>query len=294
MRTTPPPLPHARTLPSSRSSVLRAFALVVVVVTAAFALAIAFLPGPLAAHVGLDVRGVALSHEHLLLPAPWTLLLGAVLVLGTIAYGVWQLLPAQRGLLVCDGVSTWMIVANLLMCAWIVAFGFDRMALTVLFMLGALACSAAAFAHTTIDVRADVISPWARAPFAFVFGATLFATVENATTFFVSRGAAIDERYGVLALVALALVAVVIAWVAHDAVVPLTIALCQAGVWDAARNAFPRVGTTALVCFVACTLTAAGVLAWRLGTREDLFRRRAPFLFASWRGVRFRPSAARR
>lgn len=117
--------------------------------------------------------------DVLITPAGYAFAIWGLIYVGLIAFSLYQALPAQRQQPAISQVSWAVIGACLLQILWVYAFLTARFWLSVVLMLGILACLIAAYVQTR-SVRPSRAVRWLlRAPISVYFGWITVASVVN-------------------------------------------------------------------------------------------------------------------
>jgi hypothetical protein len=119
------------------------------------------------------LRGVLIT------PASYAFAIWGLIYVGLIAYSLYQLLPAQRNHPAFAKVSWAVIGACLFQMAWLYVFLTYQFWLSVVFMLGILACLAYGYVQTRSVSPTQKVRWLLQAPISIYFGWITVATVVN-------------------------------------------------------------------------------------------------------------------
>lgn len=153
-----------------------------------------------------DTGAISDRYPTQITPAGYAFSIWSLIYLGLLLFVIYQALPSKRSGGILEGIRTLFILNCAANCAWLVAWHYDLMALSVALMLTILATLA------FISVRAKECRTTAevlliRAPFNLYFGWITVATIANITIFLVSSGFEPRTAFGSYAGAALILIA---------------------------------------------------------------------------------------
>ncbi|MBE9177746.1 tryptophan-rich sensory protein [Oculatella sp. LEGE 06141] len=113
-------------------------------------------------------------------PANYAFAIWGLIYLGLIAYGIYQLLPAQRHNATLHRVGYWLILACLAQIAWVSLFTRQQFWLSVLAMLVILGSLIGAYLHLRTGLGRSRQERWlAHIPFSIYLGWIAVATIVN-------------------------------------------------------------------------------------------------------------------
>ncbi|HNT53630.1 MAG TPA: hypothetical protein PKG95_02895 [Anaerolineaceae bacterium] len=137
---------------------------------------------------GMNTGQISDSLPSLFTPAGYVFSIWSIIYIGLIAFGIYQVLPAQRNNPRLERMGWWFVIANLFNSAWIFAWHYQQFALSVVLMLGLLVSLLVIYER--IGRRAaGRVETWAvNVPFSIYLGWITVATVANIASLLVSWG----------------------------------------------------------------------------------------------------------
>jgi hypothetical protein len=202
-----------------------------------------------------SMEEVSETYYSFFTPAPYTFMIWSVIYIAFIAYGLYQLLSAQRDLEELNKLAWPMIIANILCSVWIVLFSSDRITESVGVIILVLICAIVLFLRAE---KYRAVHPWLLVPFSLFFGWMSVATLANISTWLtaINRDGSISLTTWTTIMMFIAFCAALIVSIRFKNIVyPLVIAWALTGIWvaNAAVNNF--IAYTAMILVVA-------LLAW--------------------------------
>ena len=147
--------------------------------------------GAVSAATGLgygSAADIGARYPSLFATASFSLPIWTLLYVVTLAYGVYQALPAQRANPVCERIAWPWSLINLLAIGWLVAFSYERVALSLGIVAILLILSSLAYDRAQAGLEARRLPPLARVPMGLLFGWFSVATIANTCVWLVARG----------------------------------------------------------------------------------------------------------
>jgi len=217
---------------------------------------------------GQSVQVVSDRYHNAFSPAPYAFAIWGVIYTAFIAYGIAQLLPANRERRGLDAMSGMLLVINGLAIAWVALFRQDQIALSLGIIVAMLTAGVALYvcAQEQVDRRE---SRWWRLPASLFLGWISVATIANVAAFFVAHGihgGHVGESPWAITMMLLATIfGVSIALRYNDFIVPMVIgwATVAIGVESGratggiALAAYTLASISALVAFIVIGLEVA-------------------------------------
>lgn len=153
-----------------------------------------------------DTGAISDRYPTQITPAGYAFSIWSLIYLGMLLFVIYQALPSSRTKQVFQQIRTLFIANCIANCAWLTAWHYDLMALSVALMLTILGTLA------VISVRARACATTSeilliRAPFNLYFGWITVATIANVTILLVSLGVEPQTAFGSYTGAALILVA---------------------------------------------------------------------------------------
>lgn len=200
-------------------------------------------------------------YPSLFTPAGYAFSIWGVIYAAAIAYGVYQVLPGQRGNLTCERLAWPWAMLNLLSIGWLVAFSYERIALSLGILAAMLIVSSLLYDRAHAGFESRRLSAWGRVPFALTFAWLSVATIANTAVWLVSRGwrgGTFGEPSWTVAMVTFAGVAgFVVGWRFREPIYPAVIAWAAFGIWSARRLEHDLLANFALTVGVAMAMWTA-------------------------------------
>lgn len=219
---------------------------------------------------GQRMGEVSAKYPTLLTPAGYAFSIWGLIYLGMVAYGIWQLLPAQRKSSLPDAVAQPLTLANLGSAAWVVLFAYEQILPSVGVMLLVLAALVVAYGRARRRVLVDAAPAWVSVPFAMYLGWISVAATINVIIGLQAVGLHFSGGTPVLLAYCLILFIVVLALVmsrAFSAIVfALTVAWALVGIWVVQLREIPELGWAALAGAVVAIV--GGVAMARNGKKK--------------------------
>ena len=185
-----------------------------------------------------------------LTPAGYAFGIWGLIFLGLLIYAIWQLLPAQRTLVLPDLVARPLALAAVGTGAWVVLFAYDQIGWSVLAMLVILGSLIIAYGEARELVRADQAPHWVSIPLALFLGWISVATVVNLTLGLRQLTGPVSPEieellaYGLLAVVVG--LGLTLSRTFQERTFPLVLAWALAGIWLAQLRENSDLGWAAL------------------------------------------------
>jgi hypothetical protein len=219
---------------------------------------------------GQSMGEVSAKYPTLLTPAGYAFSIWGLIYLGLVAYGVWQLLPAQRKSSLPDAVAQPLTLANLGSAAWVVLFAYEQIALSAGVMLLVLASLIVAYGRARRRVLADAAPAWVSVPLAMYLGWISVAATISLTIGLRAIGLHFSGGIPVLLAYGLILFIVVLALImsrAFSAIVfALTVAWALVGIWVVQLRETPELGWAAMAGAVVAVV--GGIALARQGKKK--------------------------
>jgi tryptophan-rich sensory protein len=174
------------------------------------AIGVNYLVGASSGGEGPSVGEVSDKYETLVTPASYAFSIWGLIYTGLVAFGVYQVLPAQRDNPRFRAVRPWVVANMLFNAAWIVVFTAEKITLSTLIIAGMLLTLV--FIHGGLEIGRRTVPPaeiWtARVPFSIYFGWITVATIVNVAISLLNAGwdgGGIRSEMWALALLAMGL-----------------------------------------------------------------------------------------
>ena len=199
-----------------------------------------------------SVGQVSARYNSLFTPADYAFAIWGLIYLATLFYAIHQLLGSQRAAYAHDALARPLIVLNLLAMAWLAAFRFELIALSVLVIVAMLATSLLIFVRATGAVTHHELSKWVLLPATLWFGWLSVAVVANVSLW----ALAMDWTTSIQATWTLAMIAIVallglgIGYRYRNGIYPLVIAWAAIGIGVARQSDERPIAATALASAV--------------------------------------------
>ncbi|QIX62084.1 tryptophan-rich sensory protein [Hymenobacter sp. BT18] len=205
------------------------------------------------------------KYYTLLTPAGYAFSIWGLIFLGILVYAIWQLLPAQRRNPLPDAVAEPFILANVATAAWLVAFAYEQLALSVLIMFVILASLAVAYGRARRLIRSGQAGWASSVPLGLYFGWITVATVLNVSLWLSTvwqPSASTATTVAMLLLNVVLVLGVVVTHQFRELAYPLTLAWGLVGIGLARSGNAP--GLAGVAISAALTLVvAAAWLVWQ-------------------------------
>jgi hypothetical protein len=219
---------------------------------------------------GQRMGDVSAKYPSLLTPAGYAFSIWGLIYLGMVAYGGWQLLPAQRQSSLPDAVAQPLTLANLGSAAWVVLFAYEQIGLSTGVMLLVLSGLIIAYGRARRRVLVDAAPAWVSIPFAMYLGWISVAATISLTIGLQAAGVRFSGGIPVLLAYGLLLFIVVLALVmsrAFSAIVfALAVAWALVGIWVAQLREIPELGWAAMAGAVVAIV--GGITLARQGKKK--------------------------
>ena len=206
---------------------------------------------------GLSQKEVSDRFDTLITPSPFAFSIWAVLytlMLITVVYWLWKHGHAETAHLV-DEVSPLFWLSSVMNIAWIVAFSYEMIGLSTLFILGLFV--SLALMSERLKRHTGMGFPLGGITFGLYAGWILIATFVNVAAFLVQRGwngfGIAPNTWAVIILVAAVFITVLIQLRLRNAALTLPIAWAYVAIWHrhsaqgTYQGQYPMVGTVALL-----------------------------------------------
>jgi translocator protein len=206
------------------------------------------------------------SYPVLFTPAGYVFSIWSIIYLGLTAFAIYQVLPAQRDNPRLARIGVWFTVSNLLNAAWIFAWQYLQVPLSIVIMLALLGSLLVIYQRLQIGTSAvSTVQKWlVNVPFSIYLGWISVATIANASVLLYKLG---WDGFGLAAPVWTAIVLLVGAALGIAMIIlrsevayPLVIVWAFVGVWIK-NGQSGTVALTAILCAAAVTLVLVG---WRV------------------------------
>ena len=258
---------------AQRGDVVRQLA--VVVATALMLLAAVVGVGLLGGTPVQDLQDGALSADATVLaPAEPAFRIWSVIYLGLIAYAIWQALPSQRRSERQRALGWWVVLAELLNGAWLLAAQFAPLPVTVVVIAALLVALCILFERTRRIPRTGRIDALLLDGVTGLhLGWVSLATVANTTAWLArilpEQDATASDAWGVGVLALVAAIGCVLGWRSGGRIAP-ALGLAWGLAWLAVGRLVGEPASTTVG--VAAILAGVGILAVTLGRRAALRR----------------------
>ena len=132
---------------------------------------------------GLTTGDIANRFDVYFLPAPYVFSIWGLIYVGLVAYGIYQVLPAQRNNPRLAAIDVPFLVASVANMGWIFAWHYEQFPLSLLIMLVLLGSLIAIYVRLGVRrERVPSTEAWAvHVPFSIYLGWITVATVANVT-----------------------------------------------------------------------------------------------------------------
>jgi hypothetical protein len=203
------------------------------------------------------IQDISARYASLFTPADYAFGIWGLIYFSTLAYAIYQLLPSERNTYAHDLLVRPLMILNLFGMAWVTAFRFELIALSVLVMAAMLAASAVVFTRGSTAVARHELSRWVLLPASLWFGWLSVAVIANISLWGVAMGwtDAIQLQW-TLAMIAVAtLLGLGVGYRYRNWIYPLVIAWAAIAIWAARRTDSQLIAAAALA-------SAVVMLAW--------------------------------
>jgi len=219
---------------------------------------------------GLQTGAISDSFPLLFTPAGYVFAIWGVIYLALTVFGIYQILPSQRGNQRIDRIGPWFIIANLANAGWIFAWHYQLFPLSLALMLVLLVALLTIYLRLGIGAQRVSTSEklLVNLPFSIYLGWISVATVANVSVVLYGlnwNGFGIDPVVWTVALIAVAaLLGGLMIFLRREVAYPLVLVWALAGIW--VKNG--QAGTVALAALGAAVLVALLIVVSRLLPRK--------------------------
>ncbi len=203
------------------------------------------------------IGDISARYASLFTPAGYAFGIWGLIHFSTLAYAVHQLLPSQRSSYAHDLLVRPLLVLSLLAMAWVTAFRFELIALSVAVNAVMLAAGTVMFTRVNAAVARHELSKWVLLPASLWFGWLSVAVIANVSLWGVAMGWTDAIRLEwTLAMIAIAtLLGLGVGYRYRNGIYPLVIAWAALAIWVARRQDEQLIAAAALA-------SAVVMLAW--------------------------------
>lgn len=199
-----------------------------------------------------SIEDISARYDSLFTPAGYAFAIWGVIYAATFAYVVHQLLPSQRDADAHDRLSRPLIVLNVLGMAWIAAFRFEQITLSVLVIAAMLITSILYFVRARGSAARHELSRWVVLPATLWFAWLSVAVIANTSLWTVAMDwtESIQVEW-TLAMIAIAtLLGLGVGYRYRSSVYPLVIAWAAIAIWVERSRDFRGIAIAALASAV--------------------------------------------
>lgn len=203
------------------------------------------------------IEDISSGYATLFAPAGYAFAIWGLIYFTTLVYAIHQLLPSQRSTYAHDLLAKPLFALNLLAVAWIIAFRFEGITLSVTVIAVTLGVSLVMFLRATNAVVRHELGKWVLLPASLWFGWLSVAFIANASLWTAAMGwtDALQLEW-TLAMIGIAtLLGLGIGYRYRNWIYPLVIAWAAAAIWFARRGDEHLIAAAALA-------SAMVMLAW--------------------------------
>ena len=220
---------------------------------------------------GQTMGAVSAKYPTPITPAGYAFSIWGLIFLGLLVYAVWQLLPAQRDNALPDAIAKPLILASVATAAWVVLFGFELIALSVVAMAVILGALMLVYGKARSLVLSKLAPFWVSWPFAVYLAWISVAAAINFTIGLQQLGWQTGPELSVwlayLLIGVVALVALVVTAGYQDWAFALTVSWALIGIWVARLREEPTLAWVTLA--VAVAVAVIGFVAARQGGKRQ-------------------------
>lgn len=204
-----------------------------------------------------SIGEISARYDSLFMPAGFAFGIWGLIYFCTLVYAIHQLMPSQRSAYTHDALVRSVIALNVLAMAWIAAFRFELIALSLAVIAVMLATSLALFLRVTGAVARHEVSKWVLVPATLWFAWLSVATIANASLWTVAMDwTSTVQRPWTLGMISIAaLLGLGIGYRYRNGIYPLVIAWASVGIAVARQHDEQMVALAALA-------SALVMLAW--------------------------------
>lgn len=216
---------------------------------------------------GQTTGGISDTFSVYFVPAGYVFSIWGLIYLGLIAFTIYQVLPSQRENPRLRRIGYWYALSCLANSAWILAWHYNQVGLSVLIMLVLLASLIAIYWRLEIGrSRLPAVEKWlVQVPFSIYLGWITVATVANITAFLYDIGwngwGLSDEVWMIIMLIAAGAIAALVALTRRDVAYILVILWAFAGI-AIKHSSIPIVSVPTVVVAILVALVLIAV-RWR-------------------------------
>ncbi|MBI9049969.1 MAG: hypothetical protein JEZ00_11150 [Anaerolineaceae bacterium] len=206
-------------------------------------------------------------------PAGYVFVIWWFIYLSMLAFGVYQLLPAQKNNLRIQQMGYWFTLSCVLNSLWIVFWHYGQIAISLLVMLGLLFCLIKIYIRSEIGkIKPTKPERWLiDTPFSIYLGWISVSTVTNiAALDFINgwNGWGLSyEGWTILMILGISALAIWMMCLRHDIAFPMVIAWSLSGIYIA-RQEYPMIASTSAVMAIVIVIFLLMLLAGLLENRE--------------------------
>lgn len=203
------------------------------------------------------IQEISARYPSLFTPAGYAFGIWGLIYFSTSAYAVHQLLPSQRSTYAHDLLVRPLLVLSLLAMAWVTAFRFELIALSVAVNAVMLAASIVMFTRANAAVARHELSKWVLLPASLWFGWLSVAVIANVSLWGVAMGwtDAIQLEWTLAMIAVASLLGLGVGYRYRNGIYPLVIAWAALAIWVARREDGQLIAAAALA-------SAVVMLAW--------------------------------
>ncbi|NOT76342.1 MAG: hypothetical protein HOP08_15545 [Cyclobacteriaceae bacterium] len=198
-----------------------------------------------------DIAEISRSYNDLFTPAGYVFSIWGLIYLSFVIYAIVQLLPSQRNVKIYDQLSPYLIAANILGSAWILAFTHRYILLSLIILIITLVISIVMLTRSTRAIEDRNFNRWLWVPFSLFCGWISVATIACAAVTLIDLkwdGASLTAEQWTIAMVIVAgALAIVVESRYNNFIYPLVIVWASIGIWDQRQLDHPNIGMIALV-----------------------------------------------
>ncbi|HYO88925.1 MAG TPA: TspO/MBR family protein [Candidatus Limnocylindrales bacterium] len=201
------------------------------------------------------------------LPANYVFSIWGIIYIGLIAYGIYQMLPAQRENTTLKAIAPWFWVTCIANMTWLVLFHYEQFALSTVAMVALLISLIVIY----LRLRRDMLSRgeywFVSVPMSIYFGWITVATVANVTYVLLSGnwdGLGVSaETWGAIMIIVAGLIASVVAFRYRDLAYGAVIAWAYVGLFSRHEGITTVIVPALAMAAVVVVAVAAGYFLGR-------------------------------
>lgn len=137
---------------------------------------------------GQSISEITHKYSSLFTPADYAFSIWGMIYISFIAYGIYQLLPSQRGEILFDHLAKPFVVSNMLAMVWIVLYRMDLILASTVVIATMLATSVILYVKVRNVVLRHEHTNWISIPFSMFSGWLSVATIANVAILSVEQG----------------------------------------------------------------------------------------------------------